>query len=151
ACHRDQRPARRPLAGGLPGGRAFRRERTGGDRARHDRDPAWNTPHAGGRLEPAAKTRTSRRTAMRYASITDRLQNLGSEKWAIHAEARRMKAGGQPVIELTIGEPDVPPDATLLAEATRAMHAGRYRYSSGRGETSVVDALVRKYQKRRPD
>ena len=88
---------------------------------------------------------------MRYASITDRLQNLGSEKWAIHAEARRMKAGGQPVIELTIGEPDVPPDATLLAEATRAMHAGRYRYSSGRGETSVVDALVRKYQKRRPD
>ena len=88
---------------------------------------------------------------MRYASITDRLQNLGSEKWAIHAEARRMKAEGQPVIELTIGEPDVPPDPTLLAEAVRAMHAGRYRYSNGRGEPAIVDALVRKYQKRRTD
>lgn len=88
---------------------------------------------------------------MRYASITDRLANLGSEKWAIHAEARRMKAEGQPIIELTIGEPDVPPDATLLDEAVRAMHAGRYRYSNGRGEPSVVGALVRKYRMRRGD
>ena len=88
---------------------------------------------------------------MRYASITDRLQNLGSEKWAVHAAARRMKAEGKPVIELTIGEPDVPPDPTLLAEATRAMHAGRYRYSNGRGEPAVLAALVRKYQKRRSD
>ncbi|MGD9477820.1 pyridoxal phosphate-dependent aminotransferase [Shinella sp. G-2] len=86
---------------------------------------------------------------MRYASITDRLQSLGSEKWAIHAEARRMKAEGKPIIELTIGEPDVPPDPTLLAEAVRAMHAGRYRYSNGRGEPSIVEALVRKYRKRR--
>ena len=86
---------------------------------------------------------------MRYASITDRLANLGSEKWAIHAEARRMKTEGKPIIELTIGEPDVPPDPMLLAEAVRAMHAGRHRYSNGRGEPSVVDALVRKYQKRR--
>src|SRR5215217_5053104 len=92
-----------------------------------------------------------RRTAMRYASITDRLKNLGSEKWAIHAEARRMKAEGKPVIELTIGEPDVAPDPMLLAEAVRAMHAGRYRYSNGRGEPSIVDALVRKYSKRRSD
>ena len=88
---------------------------------------------------------------MHYASITDRLANLGSEKWAIHAEARRMKAEGQTIIELTIGEPDVPPDPTLLAEAVRAMHAGRYRYSNGRGEPPVVEALVRKYQKRRND
>ena len=88
---------------------------------------------------------------MRYASITDRLQNLGSEKWAIHAEARRMKCEGKAIIELTIGEPDVPPDPALLAEAVRAMHAGRYRYSNGRGEPSVVDAVVRKYQKRRSD
>lgn len=88
---------------------------------------------------------------MRYASITDRLQNLGSEKWAIHAEARRMKREGKAVIELTIGEPDVAPDPMLLSEAVRAMQAGRHRYSNGRGEPSVVDALVRKYRKRRSD
>lgn len=88
---------------------------------------------------------------MRYASITDRLASLGSEKWAVHAEARRLKSEGVPVIELTIGEPDVAPDPALLDEAERAMRAGRYRYSNGRGEPSVVDAIVRKYRKRRAD
>lgn len=88
---------------------------------------------------------------MRYASITDRLASLGSEKWAVHSEARRRKEKGEPIIELTIGEPDMPPHESLLAEATRAMHAGRYRYSNGRGEPSVVEALVRKYKKRRAD
>ncbi len=88
---------------------------------------------------------------MRYASITDRLANLGADKWAVHAEARRMKSEGLPLIELTIGEPDIPPDESLLNEAVRAMHAGRYRYSNGRGEPSVVNALVRKYQARRAE
>ncbi|SSC67884.1 pyridoxal phosphate-dependent aminotransferase [Ciceribacter selenitireducens] len=88
---------------------------------------------------------------MRYASITERLADLGSGKWAIHIEARRKAAEGVPVIELTIGEPDVSPDRALLDECARAMYAGRTRYSNGRGEPSVVDALVEKYRKRRPD
>ncbi|GAB4064258.1 pyridoxal phosphate-dependent aminotransferase [Ancylobacter sonchi] len=87
---------------------------------------------------------------MRYASITDRLASLGSEKWAVHVEARRRRESGEPIIELTIGEPDLPPHETLIAEATRAMQAGRHRYSNGRGEQIVLDALVRKYARRRP-
>lgn len=86
---------------------------------------------------------------MRYASITERLAGLGSGKWAIHIEARRKEAEGIPVIQLTIGEPDLPPDPALLAECTRALYAGRTRYSNGRGEASVVNALVEKYRKRR--
>lgn len=88
---------------------------------------------------------------MRYATITDRLADLGSGKWAIHIEARRKAAAGTPVIELTIGEPDVRPDQALLDECARAMYAGRTRYSNGRGEASVVAALVGKYRKRRAD
>ena len=86
---------------------------------------------------------------MRYASITDRLAHLGSGRWAVHLAARRMKAAGEDIIELTIGEPDVAPDKALLDEAARAMYAGRTRYSNGRGEPSVLDALVEKYSKRR--
>jgi arginine:pyruvate transaminase len=86
---------------------------------------------------------------MRYASITDRLAHLGSGRWAVHTTARRMKAAGEDIIELTIGEPDVAPDKALLDEATRAMHAGRTRYSNGRGEPGVLKALVEKYSKRR--
>ncbi|MBW9063607.1 pyridoxal phosphate-dependent aminotransferase [Rhizobium herbae] len=88
---------------------------------------------------------------MRYSSITDRLADLGSEKWALHIHARQMQASGTDIIQLTIGEPDMPPDASLLAEAQRAMNAGRYRYSNGRGEPSVVSALAARYARRRPD
>jgi arginine:pyruvate transaminase len=88
---------------------------------------------------------------MRYASITDRLSGLGSGKWALHLQARAMISAGLPVIELTIGEPDLPPDRALLDEAARAMYAGRTKYSNGRGEPAVVAALVEKYRKRRAD
>ncbi|MFD1746743.1 pyridoxal phosphate-dependent aminotransferase [Rhizobium helianthi] len=87
---------------------------------------------------------------MRYASITDRLADLGSGRWALHMAARRMKAEGEPIIELTIGEPDLPPHQDLLDECARAMYAGRTRYSNGRGEPAVLKALVEKYAKRRP-
>ena len=88
---------------------------------------------------------------MRYASITDRRSGLGSGKWALHLQARAMISAGLPVIELTIGEPDLPPDRALLDEAARAMYAGRIKYSNGRGEPAVVAALVEKYRKRRAD
>lgn len=87
---------------------------------------------------------------MRYATITDRLADLGSGRWALHLAARRMVAAGEPVIELTIGEPDMPPNPALLEECSRAMYAGRTRYSNGRGEPGVLKALVAKYEKRRP-
>lgn len=88
---------------------------------------------------------------MRYASITDRLAHLGSGKWTVHIKARDMMAAGTPVIELTIGEPDILPDTALMDEADRAMRAGRIRYSNGRGEPSVVAALTEKYRQRRAD
>lgn len=87
---------------------------------------------------------------MRYASITDRLADLGSGRWALHIAARRMKTEGEPIIELTIGEPDLPPHQELLDECARAMYAGRTRYSNGRGEPAVLKALVDKYSARRP-
>jgi len=88
---------------------------------------------------------------MRFASITDRLAHLGSGKWTVHIKAREMAAAGVPVIELTIGEPDIMPDIALMDEAERAMRAGRIRYSNGRGEPSIVKALTEKYRVRRPD
>lgn len=86
---------------------------------------------------------------MRYAPVTERLQGLGSAKWAVHALARRMKAAGEPVIELTIGEPDVHTPDALMTAATDAMRRGRTGYSNGRGEPALLDALARRYSERR--
>lgn len=88
---------------------------------------------------------------MRYASITSRLADLGSGKWTLHIRARQLKAEAADIIELTIGEPDLPPDRSLLDECQRAMNAGRYRYSNGRGEPAIVAALAEKYRRRRAE
>lgn len=85
---------------------------------------------------------------MRYAAITDRLRGLGGEKWAMSHAARARAEAGLPVINLTIGEPDVgtPPD--LVEAAVAAMRAGRTHYSNGRGEASMLAALAARYTER---
>jgi arginine:pyruvate transaminase len=60
-----------------------------------------------------------------------------------------MKAAGEEIIELTIGEPDVPTPIRFIEAATRSMSAGRTGYSNGRGEPGVVAALAARYSARR--
>jgi arginine:pyruvate transaminase len=60
-----------------------------------------------------------------------------------------MKAAGEDIIELTIGEPDVPTPTRFIEAATRSMSAGRTGYSNGRGEPGVVAALAARYTARR--
>lgn len=85
---------------------------------------------------------------MNYASITERLAGLGSGKWAVHFRGRQMKAEGRDVIELTIGEPDIPTDPALLDVCAASMRAGRTRYSNGRGEPALLNAVSAKYSRR---
>jgi arginine:pyruvate transaminase len=82
---------------------------------------------------------------MKFAKVTDRLNGLGSEKWAVHLEGKRRAALGEPLIFLSIGEPDAAPPAAILAEASRQMMAGRLRYAEGRGEDNTRRALARRY------
>lgn len=82
---------------------------------------------------------------MRYAKVTEDLAGLGSDKWVLNAAAQRASASGRAVINLTIGEPDVPTPQALIDTACAAMQAGRTGYSNGRGETSLLDALSARY------
>ncbi|WP_050525091.1 pyridoxal phosphate-dependent aminotransferase [Pseudorhodobacter wandonensis] len=86
---------------------------------------------------------------MRYAAVTERLAGLGGAKWAVHARARALKAAGQEVIELTIGEPDVATPPELMAIAAKSMLAGRTGYSNGQGEPGLLRALAARYTARR--
>lgn len=89
-------------------------------------------------------------SSRRFAAVTDRLADLGSSaKWALHIRAREL-ASSREIIELTIGEPDVTVERKLIDECTRSMLSGRTRYAPGRGEDTVLDALVEKYSSRAP-
>ena len=85
---------------------------------------------------------------MKYASITDRLASLGGDKWEIYALARQMNADGADIVELTIGEPDIPTPDFLLKAATESLARGRTLYSVGRGEQNLLDALAKRYTQR---
>ena len=82
---------------------------------------------------------------MRYADVTARLAGLGSDKWALCAAAAARRRAGQAVIDMTIGEPDVPTPDHLIEAAARAMKAGRTGYSNGRGEAATLAALAAQY------
>lgn len=85
---------------------------------------------------------------MRFASVTDRLADLGAAKWAVHREARRRVIAGQDIIELAIGEPDTPAPQALIDATIASLQARRTKYSGGRGESSVLQSIAAKYSKR---
>ena len=82
---------------------------------------------------------------MKTAPITDRLAGLGGAKWELYQKAKDMVAQGADIIEMTIGEPDVPTPASLTDAAIAALHAGRTTYSNGRGEMGLRQALADSY------
>ncbi len=85
---------------------------------------------------------------MKQTQITERLAGLGGAKWHIHLRAKEMAEQGHDIIQLTIGEPDVPTPTELIDAATRAMHDGRLTYSNGRGEIGLRTALAQRYSQR---
>ena len=82
---------------------------------------------------------------MRFSSITDRLAGLGGAKWEVHSRAKALAREGRDVIQLTIGEPDVPTPDALKDAAYAGMRAGRTGYSDGRGEPGLRRALAERY------
>lgn len=85
---------------------------------------------------------------MRYADMTERLRSLGSDKWALYSAARDRITRGEDIIELTIGEPEIDPNPALIEACIASLRAGRTKYSNGRGEPGLIDALVRTYAPR---
>ena len=84
---------------------------------------------------------------MKYAEVTHRLSDLGGEKWTLHTLAQKRQLAGHDVINMTIGEPDMPTPTALVDVAVDAMRNGRTGYSSGQGEPALLDALANRYTK----
>ena len=90
--------------------------------------------------------------ALGFAEITDRLRDTGGARWAVHQRCRALRKTGRDIIELTIGEPDVLPDSSLIETAGDAMKKGRVGYSNGRGEPGLLEALAElpEFRRRKP-
>ncbi|MEX0300930.1 MAG: pyridoxal phosphate-dependent aminotransferase [Leisingera sp.] len=82
---------------------------------------------------------------MKLTAITERLAGLGGGKWEVHLKARQRASDGADLVEMTIGEPDVPAPQELLEAAAQALQSGRTGYSNGRGEAGLCAALAASY------
>lgn len=82
---------------------------------------------------------------MKTTDVTARLASFGGAKWDVHLTARKRMAAGEDIVEMTIGEPDVPVPSELMEQAVTSMRAGRTGYSDGRGELNLRQALAERY------
>ncbi len=82
---------------------------------------------------------------MKTTSVTERLAGLGGAKWGVHLKARDLIKAGADIVEMTIGEPDVPVPAALVEATVTSLRAQRTGYSNGRGEAGLLDALAFRY------
>jgi arginine:pyruvate transaminase len=85
---------------------------------------------------------------MKYTDAIERLEALGKDKWAVYKMARQMVADGKDVIELAIGEPDVPTPDYLIHATIQALRSGRTEYASSAGESKLRQALAHRYTRR---
>lgn len=81
----------------------------------------------------------------KYSQTVDRLATGNNDNWAIYWRAKQLLAQGQDIIELVIGEPDIPTPDYLIDTACAAMQAGRTAYSDGAGELNLREALAERY------
>jgi len=66
----------------------------------------------------------------------------GDDGWSLFYRARAMKAAGEPVLELTIGEHDIGTSADILDEMARAAHAGHTGYAAVPGIAPLRAAVA---------
>jgi len=64
--------------------------------------------------------------------------------WSVHYRAQAMKAAGEPVVMLTVGDHDIKTDASILGAMKTSMDAGNLGYSSVMGSNALRDAIARR-------
>ena len=70
---------------------------------------------------------------MRYSKLTDRLIGEGADAWSIHTRAGELKAAGEDVILLSVGDPDFDTPEPIVDTAVKSLRGGRTHYTSAGG------------------
>ncbi|MEM8924611.1 MAG: pyridoxal phosphate-dependent aminotransferase [Actinomycetota bacterium] len=85
---------------------------------------------------------------MRYSDTIARLGAAGPDGWGLFKRARAMIADGHDIVEMAIGEPDVPTPDVIVEATVDALRRGRTVYASGAGEPALRTALADRYSAR---
>nr|WP_231703967.1 aminotransferase class I/II-fold pyridoxal phosphate-dependent enzyme [Cochlodiniinecator piscidefendens] len=70
----------------------------------------------------------------------------GDDGWGVFYKARALKAAGEPILELTIGEHDIRTDATILAAMNDAAAGGHTGYAMVPGVQKLRETVAKRVQ-----
>ncbi len=73
----------------------------------------------------------------------------GDDGWSVHYRGQALRAAGEPVVLLTVGDHDILTDASILGAMKAAMDAGKLGYSAGMGILPLRDAIAARVTARR--
>jgi len=72
----------------------------------------------------------------------------GSDGWEVYYRARELKAAGQPVINLTVGDHDAPTDPSIVQALADSAAAGSTKYTPVQGKPELRRAIAARVQAR---
>ncbi len=82
-----------------------------------------------------------------HRAAADRVKNLsGSPTVSLMDRARRLRAEGRPVLDLSGGEPDFPTAPHIVQAAAQAMESGFTHYAPSRGIPELLRAIAHKFE-----
>ncbi|BFM12125.1 arginine--pyruvate transaminase AruH [Simiduia litorea] len=92
----------------------------------------------------------SKSNSLSISALAKRLDGDASEVWAVHDRALEMKAAGEDVILLCVGDPDFPTPEPIFYQALAAMKRDRTHYSPAQGELGLRQAVAELESKTSP-
>jgi arginine:pyruvate transaminase len=78
----------------------------------------------------------------RYSALTGRLGGDASGVWAVHERACALRAAGEEVYLLSVGDPDLPTLSSTIDHAIESLREGRTHYAPGAGERNLREVIA---------
>ncbi len=85
---------------------------------------------------------------MHYSKLTGRIAGEGSAAWDLHFDAMRRKSAGEPVIVLSVGDPDFETPTPIVDAAIASLRAGDTHYAAILGITRLRKAIADRFEQR---
>ncbi|MEM7237239.1 MAG: pyridoxal phosphate-dependent aminotransferase [Pseudomonadota bacterium] len=79
---------------------------------------------------------------MKYSTRIDGIVTGGNDGWGVYYRARQMKAAGEPVTMLSIGDHDIKTDTMILDAMKASMDAGNLGYAPVSGSEGLREAIA---------
>ncbi len=80
--------------------------------------------------------------AGRLSSVSERLAGDVSGVWAVHERACALRAAGEEVYLLSVGDPDLPTLPSTVDHAIESLREGRTHYAPGAGERRLREVIA---------